>query len=65
MSTAPEFDDVFDPTTDPRHKPATATPGDDPDAPKPRDVAPDQPPPPSEPAVPPSDAPVKPADRPP
>jgi hypothetical protein len=30
-------DDVYDPTTDPRHHPATELPGENPDAPRPRD----------------------------
>jgi hypothetical protein len=38
-------DDVYDPTTDPRHPPATELPGEDPDAPRPRDPTADSPPP--------------------
>ena len=51
MENPPIRDDVFDPTTDPRHRPPTAAPGEDPDIPRPADVAPDAPPPPDEPAT--------------
>ena len=44
-------EDVFDPTTDPRHKPPTESPDSDPDVPRPRDVSPDAPPPPDEPVI--------------
>lgn len=51
MSADPIHNDVFDPTTDPRHKPTTAIPGEDPDVPRPKDLAADAPPPPTEPVV--------------
>ncbi|HKB05034.1 MAG TPA: hypothetical protein VKD90_22615 [Gemmataceae bacterium] len=42
-------DDVYDPTTDPRHRPPTEVPGEDPNVPRPRDPTADDPPPGSEP----------------
>jgi hypothetical protein len=38
-------EDVFDPTTDPRHRPATELPGEDPDTARPRDASAETPPP--------------------
>ncbi|HKA06861.1 MAG TPA: hypothetical protein VKD71_06350 [Gemmataceae bacterium] len=37
MPDRPIRDDVFDPTTDPRHRPPTEDPGEDPDTARPRD----------------------------
>lgn len=51
MSSPKIHDDVFDPTTDPRHKPPAQPPGPDPDAPHPNDVDPVSPPLPDEPVV--------------
>jgi len=51
MSADPIHNDVFDPTTDPRHKPTTAIPGVDTEAPRPKNLAADAPPPPAEPVV--------------
>jgi hypothetical protein len=51
MSTQPVHDDVFDPTTDPRHRPPTELPGEDPDVARPRHVDPAAPPPPDEPVI--------------
>ena len=51
MSTLPVHNDVFDPTTDPRHRPPTELPDIDPNVPRPHDIAPDQVPPPDEPVI--------------
>jgi hypothetical protein len=37
MTDRPIRDDVYDPTTDPRHRPPTEEPGEDPDTARPRD----------------------------
>lgn len=42
MTDRPIRDDVFDPTTDPRHRPPTEEPGEDPDTARPRDLAENQ-----------------------
>ena len=45
MDAPKVHEDVYDPTTDPRHKPATELPGPDPDAPRPKDPSGQVPPP--------------------
>ena len=57
MDPTKVHDDVYDPTTDPRHRPATELPGEDPNVPRPRDPSADPPVPGSET---PSPAPTKP-----
>jgi YegS/Rv2252/BmrU family lipid kinase len=62
MDVPAEREDVYDPTTDPRHRPATDPPAADPIAPRPRDPSGDEPPPGTEtPGGPP--APANPPDR--
>jgi hypothetical protein len=39
MTDRPIRDDVYDPTTDPRHRPPTEAPGEDPDTARPRDLS--------------------------
>jgi hypothetical protein len=55
MADPPIHDDVYDPTTDPRHRPPTELPAENPDAARPRDPSDDPQTPSEENPIPPDD----------